>query len=635
MNRGFFSLVIVTLLLAGPVLAVDGVECELSIYQADPSSRDSANVLLSIDTATFVEGIRATGFLVAFSTEVEFTSIDTQQLALNVHVATLGPNANHYSRQFTTELGLPARVERIIGKNNARYTLAIKTLKRVTVDTTSCGIVHYRKDDFKFDPSANVDIYFVKQSVGDFYWNVVKGLMEERYRQFADINKFNLPGKYLLYLCPCKIYSVIWDDRFGMMVDPTRNTAFALYSTEYSAADPYLLMYASLARHYGYSPQFLMEGFAGYLSPANFEVKELKAQKRLLPLASMFSTRTYLSSEPIVADRMSASFVRYLIDQYRIDRFLEAYRAADDLNLLTTLEQVYDKSVADLEAEWLKYVDTVTIKPELLAQYADQAEAMFDYSGTLKMKMAQLSKVTAKEDSARVISDIARIHFYLGDYAAASTWQEKLVQYNEANATAWMALGSYQLMAGKMSDAQTDLVKAKSLDTLNPLLDFNLAISALVMGDTTQCVKLLTKLIADSREGVPYVEPRVMMLSLLMPSKSQNDKTKAMTYANEALNVLRQSGPGMAASPTIYLWTGIAMLGKEDTGEATNQIISSVFLDPRPFYQGMGYLWLGKLADIRGERDVAKDYYRHVINSRSAAYHQAEARRWLERPYRQ
>ena len=91
----------------------------------------------------------------------------------------------------------------------------------------------------------------------------------------------------------------------------------------------------------------------------------------------------------------------------------------------------------------------------------------------------------------------------------------------------------------------------------------------------------------------------------------------------------------MNTSPTLYLWNGIALLGKEDTGGANDQIISSIFLEPRPFYQGMGYLWLGKIADLRGERDVAKDYYRLVLSTSSAAYHQAEAKQWLERPYRQ
>jgi tetratricopeptide (TPR) repeat protein len=636
MSRGIFCLVVLALLWVGQASATNGVECELSVYQVDGSTRDSNQVLLHLDTATFVQGIRATGFLVAFSVELEFTAIDSDQVSLNTHIATLAPSAQHYSRQYRAEYGLPARVEGILGKNNVRYAFTVRALRRVAVDTSACNAIHYRKDDFKFDPSANVDIYFVRQSVGDFYWNVVKGLMEERYRQFAELNKFNLPGKYLLYLCPCPIYSVIWDKRFGMMVDPTRNTAFAIYSIPHNAADPYLLMYAAMARHYGYAPQFLMEGFAGYLSLANFDMKEIVAQKRQLPLASLFSTRTYLSTDPVLADKMSASFVRYLIDQYHVDTFLRAYRAADDLNLLATIEHVYGKPLGQLEAEWLHYVDTVTVKPEQLGQYADQAEAMFDNGLALRLKTAQLARLKTDQDSIAVIGDLARLSFVLGKYEQASQWQEKLVKDDSSRYNLWLTLGGYQLMAGKNATAAESIQKAAALDTThNAMITFSRGLSSLVSGDTTECRRLLTEMVTKWQEGMPYVEPRIMLLSLLMPSKNKDDEALAMKYSNEVLSALRQAGQGMNTSPTLYLWNGIAMLGKEDTGGANDQIISSIFLEPRPFYQGMGYLWLGKIADLRGERDVAKDYYRLVVSTSSAAYHQAEAKQWLERPYRQ
>jgi hypothetical protein len=59
-----------------------------------------------------------------------------------------------------------------------------------------------------------------------------------------------------------------------------------------------------------------------------------------------------------------------------------------------------------------------------------------------------------------------------------------------------------------------------------------------------------------------------------------------------------------------------------------------LFLETRPFYQGMIKLWLGKVADIRGERRVARDYYQQVLAGASAHYHQEEARRLIDRPYR-
>ena len=45
-------------------------------------------------------------------------------------------------------------------------------------------------------------------------------------------------------------------------------------------------------------------------------------------------------------------------------------------------------------------------------------------------------------------------------------------------------------------------------------------------------------------------------------------------------------------------------------------------------------LWLGKTADISNNRQTAEDYYSQVLSAESASYHQDEARRLLEKPFR-
>jgi len=361
-----------------PLLATadDGVLFSFEVYQRDSAGEP---VLLLADTSRLVKGIRAYGFFTGFSVELDITEVDTARAAFNIQVVTLSAQPENLARSFQVEYGLPARMDDIHVKDSAYYSLVIKPLERLDIDLGSCNYVHYRSDDFTADPTAYTDLYYVANTYGDYYWNSIKSILEERYRLFRDLNKFNLPGKYSVFLCPCPIYSVIWDSRFGMMVDPTRRNAFAIYSKNINSVDPFLLLQLSLLHNYGYGPVFLSEGFANYLSFLNYEMKKLVAAGKNIPVEPLLNTYEYYHTDAILADRSAASFVRFLINQYKIEVFLDMYRRADDLNLQTVMEQTYGKKISELEKEWLYYVDTVSIKPQQLNFYGEQAELLFNY----------------------------------------------------------------------------------------------------------------------------------------------------------------------------------------------------------------------------------------------------------------
>jgi len=76
-------------------------------------------------------------------------------------------------------------------------------------------------------------------------------------------------------------------------------------------------------------------------------------------------------------------------------------------------------------------------------------------------------------------------------------------------------------------------------------------------------------------------------------------------------------------------------LGLDDAANAYNHLQVALFLETRPFYQGLTTLLLGKTADVMGERELAREYYGQVLALPAAAYHQAEAQKYLDEPYSQ
>ena len=611
----------------------NGVRCALAIDQWDPAG--SRQVLLWTDTADFVKGANVTGFAAGLSIDVNVTALDTAVAHITVHVYTFAPQPGHGAKNFMVEYGLPGRIEDLEGKNGARYRLTVTPLQPVKIDTAWCPYSHYAVEDFAVDPSAHLNIYYVPRSLGDYYWNSVKGMLEEEYDNFSRLVNFTMPGKFTLYLCPCKLNTVIWDDRYAMMIDPVRSTMFAVFAKEYNSVFPFLVSQAAVYHNYGYAPPFLADGFANYLSFAIYDARKLKSEDKLIPLDSLLDTYAYFRADPTVSDRMSAAFVRFLIDQYQIGRFLELYRKTDDLNLRSQIEAVYGKTIPALEAEWLKYVDTVKTTFGQTGYYATLAEARLDYETAHEYAKEMLRLADNPRDSMEALALLSRTAFYAGDYYAAASRQTDWLKLADTLPSEWMKLAGYRMMNGEYDSAAADYSRATALDSVNSLIRFNQALLRLCRGDTTSARRLFTEVIQSGALQGGLVESQVMLGQILLRSGVAADKTEALNNFNSVVANLSRQDSRHNPSSSQMMWLGIAYAGKGDTGSAEDYLQTALFLETRPFYLGMINLWLGKVADMRGERAVARDYYQKVLAGSSAYYHQEEARLLLLRPYRQ
>ncbi|MEE8405064.1 MAG: hypothetical protein V3S17_06710, partial [candidate division Zixibacteria bacterium] len=458
--------------------------------------------------------------------------------------------------------------------------------------------------------------------------------IEAEYRQFRDFFHFKIAGKQDLYLFPCQGYSTMWEKRFGTSFDPTRSNVYALYRSGINTADPFLLIHGAVLRSYGYAPLFLTEGFANYFSLAISSMKKAVADKSNLPLGDMLSTNSYLNADPLMADVTSATFVRFLIDEYTFDKFLLLYEKADDNNLKQLLSNIYGKPLSELEKSWLDYVDTVTIDNRQYGQFDQRAEQMFNYSLMLEYIKKFAGGAVSKADSLYRYNQLSRAYFFNGDYYHASETQELLVKIDSQNYDSWLGLATFRMMNGEIERASADLIRAHDLDSLNVIVGFNLVLNRLLLGDTLSAVQSLIDLIGRGDAGQIQAECRVMLGDILKDSGKPEDTMQARDYFAVALSIFSQQQQVNPALATPYMWSGIALIGLGDAENARDQLELALFLESRPFYIGMINLWLGKTADISNNRQTAEDYYSQVLSAESASYHQDEARRLLEKPFR-
>ena len=620
--------------------ADNAVECLLKVYQFDSST--DKDVLLYADSITLLKDIQASGFLLAFSTDIEIKDFDSLKTSFQVHVVTLGPIANTYSRSYTVEYGLPARLDNIKGKNDVVYTLVVEPVKPVTVNESWCPYNHRIKNNFEFTPTANTDIFYVPNSLGDYYWDTVKELMEKQYRSFRSLFNFNLPGKYSIYLYPCVSHAVIWDKRFWMSSNPSTNSGFAIYNTELNTADPFLVIMTALMRNWGYSPAFISEGLANYLSVSIFDMKEIFKSDRGIPISNLLDTYEYYKADPWVTDRTGASFVRFLVNTYGLENFSRLYKEADDLNLSFKIEEIYGTDIDILEAEWKIFIDTSEINFRDLGYQAYLAEMMFNYKSALRYCRGAFEMSRTANDSLATLPMLKRAYFFNGDYYNATDAQELLTGLGKSSSTNWMAQGSYKMMNGLYDEALKDLENAWLLDSTDLMVAFNLGLYYQIKDDKESATAYFKKSSGPGKKTMKMGESNplkgeglVMLGHVLRRTDDETVRAQAKNYFNEAKSIFAQIIGAGKSSPASNMWMGISCIGLDEYDDAMNYLQVALFLETRPFYLGMINLWLGKLYDLKDDRATAREYYGKALSLPSAVYHQEEAKKYLEQAYTQ
>ena len=623
MNKYIISLFTI-LLLSGNVFATDGASFKIDIFQVENSIEK--NHLIYSDTFDIQAGKNRSGFVGPFSLDIELQKADTLNATFDVHLVTLGMPAYTYSNKYFVEYSLPARIEHIEGKNETEYLLLVSPLEFKNDIDTTCNYDVSVKDVYYAKPTAYTDIYYIQSTLGEFYWDSIKELMETNYSLFRGFLHLNIPGKINIFVPPCLTNVVIWDKRFGTSFDPTKNTAYAVYSQQLNTVDPFILNHTATLKTYGYSSPFLSEGLANYFSFGMFEMKKIVNEKRNIPLEQLLQTYDYLTADATIADKTSTTFARYLIDQYSLSNFLELYQQADDINLETSLQQIYKKSVSELEQEWLTYVDTFTIPLKTYITFSRSAEMMmrYDLSHEYLEAFSQLAKTEV--DSIKALTYLKRSSFFRGEYQQSLAYQQQLIDKNpQVNAKDWMVLGSYALMLGDTTKAFTSFTKAQELDPNDHFIKFNLALYYTLTGENNKAIELLKSNFSSEKNASAQAETRILLAETLAESKDTDDKALSQKYFQEAVNYYLKVSQTSAASPAVYMWLGRAYLGLKDSEKATNYLLVGRFLESRPFYNGMIGLLLGKAYILANNNQMAKAYLETVVSDKSASYHKDEA----------
>jgi hypothetical protein len=632
----FFSVLLLTggnSILADDNNLHNGVEFELIVRQ-QPEVIDKY-FEITRDTIKVVDGLRQFTQLVNMGIDIEIENVDTQFVEFTCQLVTFGPKPYNFAKRYRIEYNLPARISNIPGKDNSIYQLLISPRKTIEIDTLSCPYKPIAGGDFAMDPSANFDIYFIKNSLGDFHWNSIKNYLEADYNLFKTKFDISTSSKMSLFLCPCASPVVNWDKRFGYAIDPGRANIYTIYSHDFVSTDAILPNMLRLEQLWGYAPPFLVEGIAGYFGFTQYRIKILKADSGIPSIKTILTTAGYYAEDPIAAEIAAASFAKYLINIYGTGKIEQLYKQSDDLTLLKNMEKIYGSPIDALESDWLAEVDTITFTRQMFNHFAGRANAINNIKEQLEYLEEMPKYDLYRSDTIDTHTKLASTYYQIGEYNKALKEYEFLQTYDTAKAINWQIIGNLFLINSELDSAWVAFDSVYAMDSGYVAARLQQAKILAMRGDTAGAIKLAEDNIEKTKSAPSRIEFDLLLGKLYKNDGMYRDSAKADKYFNEAAALSSNMMTQYPDDPVYKLRLGLAYFGLDKYHDAIQYLELARFIEQRAYNMGRILVNLGELYDVTGDHDKAIEYYQACLDNNSAEYHRELCRQYIVKPYKE
>lgn len=628
MNRRIIFLFLVILLFPAFLQADRTLETlllEVKFLEYQGSSQGSVPV--SCDTFTLIKGTPIEAFCGNLSLDITYRSHEDSSLSIELSHIPLPPKSDPHMNRLQSQIGIPYIVDSVLVKAEHVYKVLFTPLAFDSIQT-DCDFSHKEEDVFLFDPSGSFDIYFVPNSLGDIHWNNIRDHLEMELERFNKIFNFTQPGKINFYLYPCDApyYDKFDGGDFG--IHPARNSVYFEYSHQNSGIAVEAVNLIKLYRYWGYSPKLMAVGAANLTDFHLFYAREYKQTEGLYPLEHMLVSLDFDNLDDTHKKRIeAASFIAYLSAQMPVDKFRHLYIQSTDLTLKENLEKLTGMDFAELEQEWLDYVDSVSFPFGLYNFYAQRALIQRDMSEALFLYERALEEEPM--DSA-MLANIYNIYYLAGYYDKSAKTIRKLSKYlKESDYDLTLA---NMLLAGGHEDSALYYYN-KSMENnegFDEIAVYKLAQLEYLNENYEQSKRHFLSLL-DSAESIPLKIDGHIYLGKIY--RHENEADSAENQFTLALNASKNLLSRYPDNSLYNMRAGEAALQLGETQAARDYLSLAEFVEMRPFYLGRVMLGLGKTYDLENDRENARLYYNRVLELPSAYLDKREARRLLEKPY--
>jgi tetratricopeptide (TPR) repeat protein len=538
---------------------------------------------------------------------------------IDIQLSGLGPEYKFYKYSAS----LPVGDFQVIPPAPVKNNISVKYRIAVIDDTSKIAFNEPPLDDtlsWGGAESVHYDAHWIQNSLADYAIDKRVSYMEDIYNQHRGSFGLSLFEKIDMVLHPDIIAYPYINPAINYSILPNSNRIELYYTHNIDAAYPRPAFELLQYKLWGYAPKWMISGLAGYYFDSQLRVSDFSEKLNVENLLAKLPDSRWVESD--TGHIICGAFVHYLLDKTSLPLFRNLYARSTELDFVDNFRQIYGKSLKSYLNDFVKHSRNYKSSPSELSYYAN----LYFEQGNVGRAEKYYHMLVAMPGQAneRNYRYIATALIWQGKYKEAELLFEEMKRKFENG-------NEFRNFASQMRMAQGEIEKGKSeierqfyderygpsgVQLIEINLDNNQVDSALLV---------LNQLERSNLSSVDYL----MALGRLQIMRGMPADSIIIRAADIAASRIQRI-PDDARS---YYWVGRAFMLLEQYEKADEYLQVSLFLENRPYYLGILLLDLGRLEDLRGNRDKAMEYYTKLSQVNAGAYQRHMAQRYLQSPY--
>lgn len=472
------------------------------------------------------------------------------------------------------------------------------------------------KDSLTNFQSIHYKSWLLRGSYADYKWEMRKGYLENIYNFYRKEHKVKRSNKIDYYVYPSSNNTPFINNLTGVGYDIPSNAMYGVLNDRFDSALPQYTQLFVIYENLGYTARSLAVGYSRYFLDDIYRVRAIIKDMTAKQIKTIINDEYPADKEN--ADIISGAFVKFLVNLKGVPTFKTLYEKSRPGTI--SINEIYGRSIDEIISEFIKYQRNLRLDESNASYFSSIYNSQMWFDKALQYEM-WLGSQPVKKDFH--LKSLGATLFHIGDYKESQKAYSALSKRNPDKDLPKYLLGLALLRNGKTKQGIRLLEQAAD----------SISEAAKMLGDIYLDqgeIKKAEKYILS----VPEFPDNWTSLLKARLAFAQGKHSLGGAILKKALAQSKSITSAMPGESRGYLSAANGFMYDGKFAEAESELNVGLFVENRPYYIGACYLAMGKLHDLKGERDKAKEFYSKVTGINSSQYNIKLAKQYSKKAFK-